>query len=105
MEALHHEREPVAGKVRIYDVAREAGVALGTVSRVLNDSPSVSPQLRERVNAAIDRLGYRPSSIARSLVSGTARSLAMLVPELNNRCSATWRSAHKTPPTSWTTSS
>ncbi len=68
----------------IYDVAREAGVALGTVSRVLNDAPNVGDATRERVLAAIDRLDYRPSSVARSLAMGSTRSLAMLVPDLSN---------------------
>lgn len=70
--------------VSIYDVAREAGVALGTVSRVLNDAPTVGEETRARVEAAIEKLGYRPSSVARSLARGATRTLAMLVPDLSN---------------------
>ncbi|MFV0252783.1 MAG: LacI family DNA-binding transcriptional regulator [Beutenbergiaceae bacterium] len=54
------------------DVARLAGVSHQTVSRVLNDHPSVRPQTRERVLAAIDSLGYRRNRSARALV--TSRS-------------------------------
>jgi len=68
----------------IYDVAKEANVSLGTVSRVLNGAPSVGEVTRTRVQAAIDRLEYRPSSVARSLALGATRSFALLVPELNN---------------------
>lgn len=50
--------------VTIYDVARQAGVGIGTVSRVLNESPQVRSETRQRVLVAIDTLGYRPSSIA-----------------------------------------
>ncbi len=52
------------------DVARLAGVSHQTVSRVLNDHPSVRPDTRARVRLAIDRLGYRPNSAARILVTG-----------------------------------
>lgn len=70
--------------VSIYDVAREAGVALGTVSRVLNGAPTVGEATKARVEAAIEKLGYRPSSLARSLARGSTRTLAMLVPDLSN---------------------
>jgi DNA-binding LacI/PurR family transcriptional regulator len=74
----------MTGSPSIYDVSREAGVSLGTVSRVLNNSPSVGETTRERVEATIARLGYRPHPGARSLASGSTRSLAVLVPELSN---------------------
>ena len=64
----------------IHDVARAAGVGVGTVSRVLNDSPLVSDPTRERVQRTIDDLGYRPSSLARALSLGRATSLAVIVP-------------------------
>ena len=51
------------------DVAREAGVALKTVSRVVNDEPGVSPATAERVNRAIARLRYRRNDLARRLRS------------------------------------
>jgi LacI family transcriptional regulator len=51
----------------IYDVARHAGVGVGTVSRVLNDSPRVSEATRQKVLAAIEELDYHPSPIAQRL--------------------------------------
>jgi DNA-binding LacI/PurR family transcriptional regulator len=53
--------------VTIKDVARRAGVAVGTVSRVINDRPDVSPALREKVERAIRELNFRPNARAQSL--------------------------------------
>jgi len=64
----------------IVDVAKEAGVGVGTVSRVLNDHPRVSPSTRARVEAAIEKLGYRPNPLARALSRGQTTSVAVLVP-------------------------
>jgi DNA-binding LacI/PurR family transcriptional regulator len=64
----------------IHDVARAAGVGVGTVSRVLNDSPLVSETTREKVQQVIDTMGYRPSSLARALSLGRSASLAVIVP-------------------------
>ena len=66
--------------VTIHDVAREAGVGIGTVSRVVNHSPRVKPETRERVLVAIDKLQYRPDPIARSMISKRANSLGIIVP-------------------------
>ena len=51
-------------RVTIYDVAKEAGVSLATVSRVINGSNVVKGGTRERVQAAVDKLGYKPNAIA-----------------------------------------
>lgn len=64
----------------IHDVAREAGVGIGTVSRVINNSPRVRAGTRERVLAAIDKLQYRPDPIARSMISKRTNSLGVIVP-------------------------
>src|SRR5665648_928254 len=62
------------------DVARLAGVSQKTVSRVINDAPNVSANVRERVTAAIESLGYRPNAAARALVTKTTRVLGIVTP-------------------------
>ena len=53
----------------MFEVAKLAGVSHQTVSRVINHSPDVSDATREKVQKAIDQLGYRPSNSARALAS------------------------------------
>jgi DNA-binding LacI/PurR family transcriptional regulator len=53
--------------VTIYDVAKQAEVGVGTVSRVLNNHPRVSPETRQRVLSVIEALNYRPSAMAQRL--------------------------------------
>src|SRR5260370_23433964 len=60
------------------DVARLAGVSDQAVSRVLNDHPTVRPQTREDVLAAIRELGYRPNAAARTLVTGRTHALGVI---------------------------
>jgi DNA-binding LacI/PurR family transcriptional regulator len=62
----------------MHDVARLAGVSHQTVSRVLNLHPSVSPRTRTLVLAAIDELGYRPNSAARTLATGRSKTLGVI---------------------------
>lgn len=64
----------------IRDVAKRAGVGVGTVSRVLNNSPSVSDSTRRKVLAAIDELSYTPNPSARRLSLGKTLSIAVIVP-------------------------
>lgn len=71
---------PEKDKLTIYDVAQEAGVAISTVSRVLNGSPEVSDATRTRVQAAIDRLQFRPMRTARTLAQQQTHSLAVVMP-------------------------
>ena len=68
----------------ISDVAKRAGVAPVTVSRVINNAENVSPATRARVQQAIDALGYVPSGVAQSLRSKRTRSLALVVPDITN---------------------
>lgn len=63
----------------ISEVARHAGVGVGTVSRVLNDHPSVTDETRERVTRSIEELEYRPSPLARGLKRGRTNRIAVLV--------------------------
>jgi LacI family transcriptional regulator len=61
------------------DVAREAGVSHVTVSRVLNDHPSVRPETRARVEEAIEKLGYRPNSVARALKTRRSSTIGVVL--------------------------
>ncbi len=71
-------------RVTIQDVAREAEVSVMTVSRVLNDQPGVSDRRRAEVRAAIDKLGYRRNSLARSLKASRSHTLGLVVPDITN---------------------
>lgn len=66
------------------DVAREAGVSIRTVSRVVNNKDEIADETRQRVLDVIQRLGYRPNTLARSLVSGKTRSLAIVIPQITD---------------------
>ncbi len=70
--------------VTIRDVARHAGVGVGTVSRVLNESQSVRDSTRMKVLAAIEDLNFSPSSVARNLSSGVTMALGVTVPFFTN---------------------
>lgn len=65
-------------KASIYDIAREAGVSIATVSRVLNNKSIVAPHTRARVEETIKRLDYHPSAIARGLVSKRTPTIGIL---------------------------
>lgn len=68
---------------RLRDVADRAGVSVKTVSNVVNGYLHVRPTTRERVQQAIDDLGYRPNLSARSLRSGSSGVIALALPELD----------------------
>jgi len=70
--------------VGIKDVARAAGVSVGTVSNVLNRPELVSPARRELVEATIERLGYVRNESARQLRAGTSRTIALVVVDVAN---------------------
>ncbi|MEX1137507.1 MAG: LacI family DNA-binding transcriptional regulator [Balneolales bacterium] len=67
-------------KSTIYDVARQANVAISTVSRVLNDSPYVSLETKGRVKDAIEELHFRPQVSARNLARRTPQIIAVAAP-------------------------
>ncbi|MEM1118222.1 MAG: LacI family DNA-binding transcriptional regulator [Bacteroidota bacterium] len=70
----------VHSRPTIYDVANEAGVAISTVSRVLNASPEVSDPTREKVQAAIEKLQFQPQRTARNLAQQSTTSIAVALP-------------------------
>ncbi|WP_428644547.1 LacI family DNA-binding transcriptional regulator [Roseibium sp.] len=68
----------------VKDVAEHAGVSVGTVSRVLAGEAAVKPSLREKVNAAIAALGYRPNVTARALRTSRTDVVGLIVPDITN---------------------
>lgn len=70
----------------IRDVAREAGVSVGTVSNYLNAFKPVSRETAARIKAAVDRLGYAQNLAARSLRAGSYPEIGVLLPSLNDSC-------------------
>src|ERR1700722_886780 len=77
-------RPKPAKAASIYDVAREAGVSVFTVSAVVNKKSHVGKKLLERVEAAIQKLNYRPNLIARSLAKQRTHTIGMIVPDIAN---------------------
>src|SRR5208283_966637 len=68
----------------IYDVAQESRVSAFTVSAVVNNKAHVGNNLRERVEAAIRKLNYRPNLLARSLAKQKTHTVGMVVPDIVN---------------------
>ena len=75
--------------VTIYDVAREAGVSMATVSRVVNGNKNVKENTRKKVLEVIDRLDYRPNAVARGLASKKTTTVGVVIPNIANAYFAT----------------
>lgn len=71
-------------KVKIIDVAREAGVSLGTVSNALNHPEKVRPDTLKLIQETIDRLGYLPNQSARQLAGGHTKAFGLVLPRLDH---------------------
>ena len=70
----------MAENLTLEDIGRLAGVSRSTVSRVINHKANVNPDVRERVLAVIERTGYSPNVLARSLVSGRTGVIGLVIP-------------------------
>jgi LacI family transcriptional regulator len=68
----------------IYDVARLAGVSTATVSRALNGTGQIAAATSVAIEAAVRQLGYQPNTVARSLVTKTTQTIALLLPDISN---------------------
>lgn len=68
----------------IRDVAKEAGVAICTVSRLLNGTANVEPETRKKIEDAMKKLNYVPNELARGMFKGRSNSIAMLVPNIQH---------------------
>ncbi|MFC4276349.1 LacI family DNA-binding transcriptional regulator [Achromobacter aloeverae] len=78
------DRAPGAARITVHDVARAAGVAIGTVSRVVNGAPSVAPDVRQRVEAAIAELGWAPSAAAQAMRGAPTRMVGFIFSDIRN---------------------
>ena len=77
-------------RATIKDVARLAGVSIGSVSRVLNGKASVTEDIRQKVNAAVRELGFRPDPAAQTMRSGTTRTVGCIIRDINIPAFATF---------------
>ncbi|MFD2658597.1 LacI family DNA-binding transcriptional regulator [Gracilibacillus thailandensis] len=66
------------------DVAKEAGVSVATVSRIINGKGEASPETIAKVKKVIERLNYKPNMLAKSLSERKSNLIALLIPTLNN---------------------
>lgn len=83
------------GNVTIRDVAKAANVSIGTASRVINNKQTVRPEIRSRVQSAIDTLGYRPNAIAQSMRRRSTHVVGCIIREINIPALAAFvRAAH-----------
>jgi len=71
-------------KLTISEIAEICGVSVSTVSRVLNNSPSVSPKKRERIQRIIDEHQYTPSVYARGMIHHTSKNIGIMLPDITN---------------------
>jgi len=70
--------------ISIVDIARAAGVSPSTVSRALRDHPRISRQKRTAIHALAQQMGYQPSQIARSLVTGRTKTLGIVISDVTD---------------------
>jgi LacI family transcriptional regulator len=71
-------------RVSINDIARQAGVCIGTVSRVINNLDRVHPETRARIRKIIEETGYHPSPAGRALVSGKTRNVLVVLHDISD---------------------
>ncbi|WP_199425844.1 LacI family DNA-binding transcriptional regulator [Thermaerobacillus caldiproteolyticus] len=71
-------------KVTIYDVAKQAGVSISTVSRVINNTGRISEKTRKKVLAVMEELHYQPSMVASALTGKRTRTIGLVIPDVAN---------------------
>ena len=76
--------ENLKERVTIYEVAKASGVSLATVSRVINHQGNVTEKTKEKVEATIKRLGYKPSGLAQALATNKSTNIGVVIPRANN---------------------
>lgn len=70
--------------MNIYDIAKEAGVSITTVSRVVNNKDNISPKTKAKVKAVLEKYNYTPNAIARSLVGKSTKSIGILTIDIRD---------------------
>lgn len=70
--------------ISIYDIAKEAGVSIATVSRTINMPEKVNEQTREKVHSIMELLNYTPNALAQSLVSRSTRTFGVIISNIKN---------------------
>ena len=75
--------ENLKERVTIYEVAKASGVSLATVSRVINHQGNVTDKTKEKVEATIKRLGYKPSGLAQALATNKSTNIGVIIPRAN----------------------
>jgi LacI family transcriptional regulator len=73
---------PTLSKITIYEIARQAGVSVSTVSRVANNKPNVNSETRKRVLAILEKNNYNPNEAARGLVTKSSRIIGILLTDI-----------------------
>ena len=79
-----NKRTRISRRVTLADVAREAGVSIKTVSRVVNEDPMVNEATAARVAEVAEKLGYRPNELARSLKGKGSRTIGLIIADVSN---------------------
>ncbi|SFL74338.1 LacI family DNA-binding transcriptional regulator [Halanaerobium salsuginis] len=71
-------------KITIKDIAKQAGVSVTTVSRVINNKPDVGDKTRAKILRIIEDLNYNPNSVARGLVMQKTNTIGLIIPDISN---------------------
>lgn len=79
----------------VRDVAKRAGVSVGTVSRVLSKNETVKQPLKERVQKAMQELDYKPNLAARALRTSRVAVVGLVVPDITNPFLPNWQNASR----------
>ena len=69
--------------MNIKDIARMAGVSISTISRVINKSAYVSPEITERIERILDETGYRPNALAKELLRKKTNTIGVMLPRID----------------------
>ena len=84
MNSPAFSRHCMTAPVTMRQIAERAGVSIGTVSHVINETAGVRPKLRDRVLEAIRSMGYQPSALAQGLRKNRTNILGMVIPDITN---------------------